>query len=167
MTILFNNNFPTDANRPIFLLRPENTQRKLFLVLKSALLLFLFENVEDSYVRLGTIPTLSHLAFNHNCEREMKEIIKMEHLQDLVNHQPNISIAVPSILKTVHGVVLHAEPVRNVRVGSFRRFPEKPTNRYLQPICFSRRFQAIKINGQFFNQCIYLTISYAYAIFYP
>ena len=28
-----------------------------------------------------------------------------------------------------HGVVFHAEPVRNVRVGSFRRFLEKPTNR--------------------------------------
>jgi len=39
-----------------------------------------------------------------------------------------------------HGVVFHAEPVRNVRVRSFRRFPEKPTNRYLQPIYFSRRF---------------------------
>ena len=32
-----------------------------------------------------------------------------------------------------HGVVFHVEPVRNVRVGSLRRFPEKPTNRYLQP----------------------------------
>ena len=45
MIILLNNNFPTDANRPIFLLRSENTPRKLFLVLKSALPFFLFDNV--------------------------------------------------------------------------------------------------------------------------
>ena len=66
----------------------------------------------------------------------------------------------------IHGVVFHAEPVRNVRVGSFWRFPEKQTNRYLQPKYFSSPFQAIKIYGQFFNQFIYLTISYTYAIFY-
>ena len=53
-----------------------------------------------------------------------------------------------------HGVVFHAEPVRNVRVGSFRRFLEKPTNRYLQPIYFRSQFQAIKIFSIF--QPIYL-----------
>ena len=59
-----------------------------------------------------------------------------------------------------HGVVFHAEPVRNVCVRSFRKFPENPTNRYLQPIYFSSQFQAIKIYCQFFNQYLYLTISY-------
>ena len=48
-----------------------------------------------------------------------------------------------------------------------RRFPEKPINRYLQPIYFSSPFQAIKIYGQFCNQYIYLIISYTYAIFLP
>ena len=37
---------------------------------------------------------------------------------------------------------------------------KKPTNRYLQLIYFSRRFRAIKIYDQFFNQYIHLTISY-------
>ena len=59
---------------------------------------------------------------------------------------------VPSILKTVpgcqvrghsvlkwifqHGVVFHAVPVRNVRVGSFRRFPEKANKSILTTYIF-------------------------------
>ena len=61
------------------------------------------------------------------------------------------------------GVVFHAERVRNVRLGSFRRFPESQQIDTYNPYISG----AIKIYGQFFNQYIYLTISYTYVIFYP
>lgn len=66
-----------------------------------------------------------------------------------------------------HGVVFHAELARDESVGSFRRFPEKPTNRSLQPIYFSCRFQEIKIASMWVKRNVHSTIKKGTKYFWP